>query len=98
LSIYTTTKRSSAEAGVGALMMRCDRAGTRWEDFFMSFEAANRVTKKFREGYGISFKGPPLAETTQQPTDNSSSDGAGIRYKWEGQLSIVLDGNSSDKK
>jgi hypothetical protein len=46
LSIYTTTKRSSAEAGGVALVMRRDRGGTRWEDFFLSFEAANRVTKK----------------------------------------------------
>jgi hypothetical protein len=45
LSIYTTTKRSSAEAGGVALVMRRDRGGTRWEDFFLSFEAANRVTK-----------------------------------------------------
>jgi len=85
--------------------MRRDRGGTRWEDFFLSFEAANSVTKKLIEGYGISFKRPPLAETTQQSTDNSNSDGAGIRYKnrpwrnaWEGRLSIVLDGDSSDKK
>ena len=63
LSIYTT-KRSSAETGGGALVMRRDRGGTRWEDFFLSFEVANRVTEKLREGYGISFKRPPLAKTT----------------------------------
>jgi hypothetical protein len=65
LSIGTTTKRRSAEAGGGALVMRRDRGGTRWEDFFLSFGAANRATKKKqKEGYGISFKRPPLAETT----------------------------------
>ncbi len=36
---------------------------------------------RFFGGHGISFKRPPLAETTQQPTDNSNSYGAGIRYK-----------------
>jgi hypothetical protein len=64
LSIGTTTNRRSAEAGGGALVMRRDRGGTRWEDFFLSFGAANRATKKQKEGYGISFKRPPLAETT----------------------------------
>ncbi len=39
-------QRSSAEAGGVALVMRRDRGGMRWEDFFLSFEAANRVTKK----------------------------------------------------
>ena len=88
LSIDTTTKQRSAEAG-------------RWEDFFLSFGTA----KKQKEGYGISFKRPPLAETTQQPTEISTSDGVGIRDKirpwrkiWEGLLPVVLDGNSSNEK
>ena len=105
LSIGTTTKRRSAEAGGGALVMRRDRGGTRWEDCSCRFGRRIGQRKKQKEGYGISFKRPPLAETTQQPTDNSNSDGAGIRYKnrawrnaWEGRLSIVLDGDSSDKK
>ena len=38
------------------MVMRCDRDGTCWEDFFLSFEVANRVTKEKREEYGISFK------------------------------------------
>jgi hypothetical protein len=44
----TTTKRRSAEAevGGGVLVMRCDRGGTRCEDFFLSFGAANMATKK----------------------------------------------------
>jgi len=58
--------------------MRGDQGGTRGEDFFLSFGAANGVTKKEREGSSLSFKRPSLAETTQQPTKNSTSNGAGI--------------------
>jgi hypothetical protein len=60
------------------MMMRRDRGGMRGEDFFLSFGAANGATKKSREGPSLSFKRPSLAETTQQPTKNSTSDGAGI--------------------
>jgi len=75
------------------LVIRRDQGGTRWEDFFLLFGAANRAAKKQREGHSISFKRPPLAETTQQPTEIRISDGAGSRYKirprrnvWEGNF------------
>ena len=37
---------AEAEVGGGVLVMRCDRGGTRCEDFFLSFGAANMATKK----------------------------------------------------
>jgi len=45
LSIYTTTKRRSAEVGEGVLVIRRDQGGTSLEDFSLSFGAANRATK-----------------------------------------------------
>jgi hypothetical protein len=92
----------SSEAGEGALVMRRDRGGTRWEDFFLSFGAANRATKIQKEGYGISFKRPPLAETTQQPTENSTRWGgvkdSAAEERLGRTITRCLDGDSSDEK
>ncbi len=61
--------------------------------------------KKERNEPGLGLKRPPLAQPMQQPTKNSTSNGAGIFDKvlprWnvgEGRLPVVFDSNSSDKK
>ena len=61
--------------------------------------------KKEREGPGLSLKRPPLAKPTQQPTKNSTSDGADIWDKirpWRNvggeRLPVYFDGYSSDEK
>ena len=56
--------------GGGALLMRRDRGGTRGENYFLSFWAANGATKeREREGPSVGLKRPPLATTlnTNQP-------------------------------
>jgi len=59
--------------------MRRDQGGTRWENLFLSSWAANGAAKKReREGPGLGLERPPLAKPTQQPTKNSTSDGADI--------------------
>ena len=79
--------------------------GTRGRDSFLSFRAANGATKKRREGPGLSLKLPPLAQPTQQPTNNSTNDGVGIleeirprRNVGGGRLPVVLGGNLIHKK
>ncbi len=58
-----------------------------------------------RNEMGLGLKWPPLAEATQQPTENSTSVGVVIRDTilprqnvWGGRLPVVLDGDSSNKK
>ncbi len=58
--------------------MRRDRGGTRWDNLFLSFWAANGATKKERGGAGLGLERLPLAKPTQQPTENSTSDGEDI--------------------
>jgi hypothetical protein len=60
--------------------------------------------QKQKEGYGISFnfKRPPLAETTQQPTENSTRWG-GLQDSAAEELlgrtiTRCLDGDSSEEK
>jgi hypothetical protein len=61
--------------------------------------------KKVRNEPGLGLKRPPLAQPTQQPTKNSTSDGVDVfdeilpRLKiGGGRLPVVFDGNSSNKK
>jgi len=90
LSIGTTTKR------------RRDRGGTRWEDCSCRFGRRIGQRKKQKEGYGISFKRPPLAETTQQPTENSTRWGgvqdSAAEERLGRTITRCLDGDSSNKK
>ena len=65
----------------------------------------NGATKKEREGPGLSLKRLPLAKPTQQPTKNSTSNGADIWDEirtWQNvggeRLPIDFDGYSSDEK
>jgi hypothetical protein len=86
--------------------MRRDRGGTRWENLFLSSWAANGATKKReREGLGLGLERAPLAKPTQQPTKNSTSDGADIKEEiWPRRnvggerLPVDFYGYSSDEK
>ena len=61
--------------------------------------------KREREGPGLGLERPPLAKPTQQPTKNSTSDGADIWDEirpWRNvggeRLPVDFDGYSSDEK
>jgi hypothetical protein len=61
--------------------------------------------KREREGPGLGLEGPPLAKPTQQPTKNSTRDGADIlgeirpRRNIGGErLPVDFDGYSSDEE
>ncbi len=75
LSIDTTTNQRLAAMGGGALLMKCNQGGTRGVDFFLLFWGDKWGDKKERGG-GLGLKRPPLAKPTQQPAENSTSDGA----------------------
>jgi hypothetical protein len=58
--------------------------------------------KKQKEGYGISFKRPPLSKTTQQPTENSTRWGgvqdSAAEERLGRTITRCLDGDSSEEK
>jgi hypothetical protein len=80
LSINTTTKRRSAEAGGGALVMRRDRGGTRWEDFFLSFGVANRATKKAERGIRHQRQAAAISRNNTTTNRKQYQMGRGTRF------------------
>jgi hypothetical protein len=80
LSIDTTTKRRSAEAGGGALVMRRDRGGTRWEDFFLSFGVANRATKKAERGIRHQLQAAAISRNNTTTNRKQYQMGRGTRF------------------
>ena len=76
LSIDTTTDRRSAAMGGGIAGEMPPRRNV-WGGLFpvvLGQQMGRR--KKERGGPGLGLKRPPLAEPTQQPAENSTSNGA----------------------
>ena len=76
-----------------------------WEELFLPFWGGEWGNEKEREGPGLSLERPPIAKPTQQPTKNSTSDGADILDEirpWRNiggeRLRVDFNGYSSDEK
>ncbi len=106
LSIDTTTNRRSAAAGEGGDDDETRPRRNAWGWLIPVIWGGKWGDKKKRDWTGrpgLSLKQPPLAQPKQQPTKNSTSNGAGNFDKilrWNvggGWLPIIFDGDLSNE-